>query len=47
MDLAHRFESILAEDDRLDRHHLRRGKAEYSQLEVLRPGEHKADNESN
>ncbi len=37
-DLADVYESLLAEDDRLDRHHLRRGHAEYSHLEVLRPG---------
>ncbi len=36
--LADDYESVLAEDDRLDRHHLRRGHAEYSAYEVFRPG---------
>ena len=36
--LASSYESLLAEDDRLDRHHLRRGHAEYSSYEILRPG---------
>ena len=37
-DLAKQYESILMEDERLDRTHLRRGHSEYSQFEVLRPG---------
>lgn len=37
LELSHRFESILTEDDRLDRTHLRR-KEEHSSYEVLRPG---------
>ena len=37
-DLAKQYESILMEDERLDRSHLRRGHSEYSQFEVLRPG---------
>eukprot|EP00094_Tigriopus_californicus_P006977 TCALIF_06718-PA protein Name:"Similar to ttcA tRNA 2-thiocytidine biosynthesis protein TtcA (Nitrosococcus oceani (strain ATCC 19707 / NCIMB 11848))" AED:0.00 eAED:0.00 QI:0/0/0/0.5/1/1/2/0/980 len=36
--LAEAFEEALLEDDRLDRHHLRRGPAEYSTYEILRPG---------
>lgn len=36
--LAEAFEEALLEDDRLDRHHLRRGQAEYSSYEILRPG---------
>lgn len=36
--LAKEYESLLLEDDRLDRAHLRRGHSEYSQYEVLRPG---------
>jgi selenocysteine lyase/cysteine desulfurase len=35
--MAERFETVLREDSRLDRHHLRR-KAEYSKHEMLRPG---------
>ena len=37
-ELAAEYEGILKEDDRLDRTHLRRGQAEYSSYEVLRPG---------
>ena len=37
-DMAKDFEALLVEDDRLDREHLRRGHAEYSSLEVMRPG---------
>jgi selenocysteine lyase/cysteine desulfurase len=37
-ELAKKYESVLLEDDRLDRAHLRRGHSEYSQFEVLRPG---------
>ena len=37
-DLAKQYESMLMEDERLDREHLRRGHSEYSQFEVLRPG---------
>ena len=37
-DLAKQYESVLMEDERLDRKHLRRGHSEYSQFEVLRPG---------
>ena len=37
-DLAKQYEALLMEDERLDRAHLRRGHAEYSQFEILRPG---------
>lgn len=37
-ELAKQYESMLMEDERLDRVHLRRGHAEHSQFEVLRPG---------
>ena len=37
-ELANQYESMLMEDERLDRVHLRRGHAEHSQFEVLRPG---------
>lgn len=37
-DLAVAYETALLEDDRLDRHHLRRGHAEHSERELLRPG---------
>ena len=37
-ELAKEYESILLEDDRLDRTHLRRGQSEYSEFEILRPG---------
>lgn len=37
-DLTRRYEAILMEDSRLDRVGLRRGHAEHSQWEVLRPG---------
>ena len=36
--LARAFEAALVEDERLDREHLRRGHAEYSSLEGIRPG---------
>uniref|UniRef100_A0A1B6C4J5 tRNA(Ile)-lysidine/2-thiocytidine synthase N-terminal domain-containing protein n=1 Tax=Clastoptera arizonana TaxID=38151 RepID=A0A1B6C4J5_9HEMI len=36
-DLAAKYESVLVEDSRLDRHHLRR-KEEHSAYEMLRPG---------
>lgn len=35
-DLAEKFESVLVEDERLDRKHLRRGHSEYSSFEILR-----------
>ena len=38
IDLAKQYESLLMEDERLDRVHLRRGHSEYSQFEILRPG---------
>ena len=37
-ELSKQYEELLLEDERLDRVHLRRGQAEYSQYEVLRPG---------
>ena len=37
-ELSREYESMLLEDERLDRKHLRRGHAEYSSYEILRPG---------